>query len=155
MTSTNHVLTGAAIALAVKQPALAIPLALASHFALDALPHFGIYEDDRVRRNASRWFRTVVSIDVPAMLFLLFFIPMQAPVEVGSWTIFASMVAGLAPDLVWLPQFFKEIRTKRTEPNRGFAAWHQKIQWYEHPPGLLLEAAWLAIMTYVITRLLQ
>src|SRR5690348_3620935 len=47
MTGYNHAMTGVAIALAVRQPLLAAPLAFASHFLLDITPHFGgtpIYE---------------------------------------------------------------------------------------------------------------
>jgi hypothetical protein len=40
MTLTNHLLTGAAIAKLLPSP-VAIPIAFASHFVLDALPHFG------------------------------------------------------------------------------------------------------------------
>lgn len=42
MIATNHALTGAAIAVVIKQPILAIPLAFVSHFICDAIPHFGV-----------------------------------------------------------------------------------------------------------------
>ena len=42
MTGFNHGMTGAVIALTVKKPELAIPLSFLSHFAQDAIPHFGI-----------------------------------------------------------------------------------------------------------------
>ena len=41
MLITNHVLSGAAIGAAVGNPAAALPLGVASHFALDAVPHWG------------------------------------------------------------------------------------------------------------------
>ena len=41
MLVTNHVLSGAAIGAAVRRPAPAFALAVASHFALDAAPHWG------------------------------------------------------------------------------------------------------------------
>ena len=41
MLITNHVLSGAVIGAAVDNPAAALPLGVASHFALDALPHWG------------------------------------------------------------------------------------------------------------------
>lgn len=41
MLITNHVLSGAAIGAATGRPAAALPLGVASHFALDALPHWG------------------------------------------------------------------------------------------------------------------
>ncbi|HEU5426962.1 MAG TPA: metal-dependent hydrolase [Actinocrinis sp.] len=41
MLITNHVLSGAVIGAAAANPAAALPLGVASHFALDALPHWG------------------------------------------------------------------------------------------------------------------
>lgn len=41
MLITNHVLCGAAIGVAVARPAAAFPIGVASHFAIDALPHWG------------------------------------------------------------------------------------------------------------------
>jgi hypothetical protein len=41
MLVTNHVLSGALLGAAVRRPAAALPLGVASHFALDALPHWG------------------------------------------------------------------------------------------------------------------
>lgn len=47
MLITNHVLCGAAIGVAVARPAAALPLGVASHFALDAMPHWGRWESRR------------------------------------------------------------------------------------------------------------
>jgi hypothetical protein len=44
MTGFNHGMAGAVIALTVKQPVLAVPLAFLSHFATDMIPHFGLDE---------------------------------------------------------------------------------------------------------------
>jgi len=46
MTITNHILAGAIIGAVIKEPALALPIAFASHFVMDALPHFG-YEGNK------------------------------------------------------------------------------------------------------------
>jgi hypothetical protein len=46
MLVTNHVLSGAALGAAVRSPWLAFPLGVASHFALDATPHWGHFESD-------------------------------------------------------------------------------------------------------------
>ena len=56
MTATNHALTGAAIGFIVGVPAIAIPLALISHFVLDAIPHFrsGIEGEKFMKAN---WFQ--------------------------------------------------------------------------------------------------
>jgi len=46
MLVTNHVLSGAAIGAAVRNPWLAFPLGVLSHLALDATPHWGKWESD-------------------------------------------------------------------------------------------------------------
>lgn len=46
MLVTNHVLSGAVIGAVARRPWLAFPLGVASHFALDAAPHWGRFEDD-------------------------------------------------------------------------------------------------------------
>jgi hypothetical protein len=45
MLVTNHVLSGAVIGAAVRNPWLAFPLGFASHLALDAAPHWGKFRD--------------------------------------------------------------------------------------------------------------
>ncbi len=51
MTATAHALVGGAIAAAIPNPAIAIPLALASHPVLDMIPH---WDFGRRWRNKSR-----------------------------------------------------------------------------------------------------
>jgi len=153
MTSTNHVTTGAVIALAVKQPQLAIPLAFASHFVMDAIPHFGIYEDDVLRRNKSRVFRTAVSIDVPVAIGLVFLLPHLAASHVAWWIVFTSMVAAVAPDFQWIHRFIREVRTKQWSPGGRFTQFHQGIQWFEHPVGIIPELIWLGTMSLLFEKL--
>jgi len=45
MLVTNHVLSGAVLGAAVRKPWLAFPLGFASHLVLDAVPHWGRFED--------------------------------------------------------------------------------------------------------------
>ena len=153
MTSTNHVVTGAVIALAVKQPGLAIPLAFASHFVMDAIQHFGIYEDDVLRRNKSRVFRTALSIDVPTATALVFLLPHLAASQVAWWIVFTSMVAAVAPDFQWVVRFIREVRTKQWTQGGRFTRFHQGIQWFEHPVGLIPELMWLGVMSLLFERL--
>jgi hypothetical protein len=153
MTSSNHVMTGAVIALAVKQPELAIPLAFISHFALDVLPHFGIYENDVIRRNKHWLFRTVLSIDIPLMIVLLVVLPHLAAAAVAPWIVFSSMAAAILPDSIWVYRFIREIKTKKWQPGGWYARFHQAIQRYEHPPGLIIELAWFVTMATAFDRL--
>lgn len=53
MLVTNHVLSGAALGAVVRKPWIAFPLGFASHLVLDAMPHWGRFEDpDRFMRVA-------------------------------------------------------------------------------------------------------
>ena len=62
MTATGHALVGTVIAAKVGNPALAIPIALASHFLCDAIPHWDTGYD---RENQSKTrFVTASTIDV-------------------------------------------------------------------------------------------
>lgn len=153
MTSTNHVMTGAVIALVVKQPELAIPLAFVSHFVMDAIPHFGIYEDDVLRRNKSKVFKTVVSIDIPLAVILVFTIPHLAAAKVAWWIVFVSMVAAVSPDFHWVYRFIREVKTQQWSPGGWFPRFHQAIQWFEQPIGIITEIIWFGLMLFTFSRL--
>ncbi|GAA1953051.1 hypothetical protein [Catenulispora subtropica] len=47
MLVTNHVLSGAVIGAAAKRPLPAFLVGIASHFALDTLPHWGKWDDEK------------------------------------------------------------------------------------------------------------
>jgi hypothetical protein len=47
MLVTNHVLAGAAIGALVKRPLPALVLGVASHLAMDRIPHWGLSHEDR------------------------------------------------------------------------------------------------------------
>lgn len=53
MTATGHAIIGTVIAAKIGNPALAVPLALASHFLADALPHWdtGYHREQKSRRK--------------------------------------------------------------------------------------------------------
>jgi hypothetical protein len=64
MTATGHALIGTVIAAKVGNPALAVPIALASHFLADALPHW----DTGTNRHKKSRFRFVVESSIDLML---------------------------------------------------------------------------------------
>ena len=69
MTITNHLLAGSLIGLTVAQPALAIALAFASHFVMDALPHFGYAGQKGYSEVLKHRLTYVVAAFTPAALF--------------------------------------------------------------------------------------
>ena len=141
------------IALAVKQPVLAVPLAFASHFVLDAIPHFGIHEDDHVKRNSHWLFRTVISIDTVLAVAMIITIPLLANETVGWWIILLGMLAGIAPDTIWIYRFIRLMRNKLVRPYGRVAKFHQNIQWSEQPWGLNIEVVWVIASLVTISAL--
>jgi len=93
-----HFLTGAAIASGVKNPLLAVPLALLSHFVLDLIPHKDMVGDDHLSpENLSI---RLVDIFATAFLFLVF-----VPVSLRVYALIIGLVA-ISPDLIALPGAF-------------------------------------------------
>lgn len=150
MTAVNHVATGAVTALAIKVPELAIPLALLSHYICDAIPHFGIHEDDHIRRNTHWLFKAVTAFSIISMLGMLVFLPYYERTMVSPITVLTCMIAAILPDIAWVPLYIQERKTKQEKPLGRFNQLHQAIQWYEKPLGLTIETGWLLTASYVL-----
>lgn len=137
MTATNHSLFGAVVALAIKEPILVVPIALASHFALDVLPHFGMHTWEERQRH-KKMFKAYFVVEGAALLavFSLFWL-LSAPflVYVGSFV-------AMSPDFIWGYRFLVTERLGKKRPlamNR-FNQWHSDIQKHESIiPGLYIE----------------
>lgn len=140
MTGFNHGLTGAVIALTVKQPALAIPLSFASHFAADFVPHFGFRLKDVLGRKFIIFHigDFLLSILVMAVLALMF--PSQ------KLLIWACMIAAASPDLVWW-YYRKSVKDWPKGMDR-FTAWCFRHN--RHVSHLYYDAAWFGLMWAII-----
>jgi hypothetical protein len=62
MLELPHAVVGATIAVLIPNPAIAIPLALASHFAMDLYPHWNPHIDREIKRYGH--------LSIPTSLFL-------------------------------------------------------------------------------------
>lgn len=144
MTATNHALTGALVATLVKQPLLGIPLAFASHFICDALPHFGV----NLKFGSVQMYRWLAVDGVAAILFavLLVAFGVSSPVYLA-----VSGFAAMSPDLAWLYYGLKGSLGKRRQYDL-ISRFHSRIQWYQKVPGLYIEAFWAALMVLVIIK---
>jgi hypothetical protein len=157
MTGTNHALTGAAIALVlIDKPVVAISAALASHFVLDAIPHFWIYEDTRWYSREGWLLRGVVIGDLVLLVSLFIMLPalIYSYSSLAWWTVLGGMAAAVLPDLVWIPWYVHELRTKTPLPSNWYAKLHKAIQW-ERPWGLIVEIAWLCGSVVVVLGLIR
>lgn len=144
MIAINHALTGALVGLAIHAPIAAIPLAVLSHFALDAIPHF---TDDKLKIE-SRKFTLYLFIDAALCGLLVLVLAFLSP---PYWQL-AAFCAFLAasPDFMWAPAFIRTLKGhKFILPRHPVAILHAKIQWFARPIGIIVEVAWFA-GTYVI-----
>jgi hypothetical protein len=141
MLLTVHTLTGALIALSVKDPLLAVPLAFISHFVLDSTPHFGIDGLDFKTPKGK-----VVGVAdcfgaLVAWLILITLFPAQwLLVSIGVF--FACL-----PDLLYLPDIFFNF-----VPSKKLLRFHSRIQWSQTPTGTITDATWASVVIYLLTR---
>jgi hypothetical protein len=145
MTATNHMLTGAVIAATVRQPLLVVPLAFLSHFVLDVFPHFGVEESDTAARNNHPLFKTVLSLDLIILSLALIIIPITLHgQDLPWWVLLLGMLAAWVPDIVWIDHLYRDMKGHVRKPPHRLTRFHQKIQWFERPPGIITEVIWLA-----------
>lgn len=165
MTATNHALTGAVIALTVKRPELAVPLALLSHFTLDLIPHYnpaGITKDTFINlqtswRNkmAHKSFWLTFPLDMFLLLIVLIVVPLDAPSGVSPWTIFFSSLVAIAPDFEGGVHWLLSLVGKKITKVDRFTRFHVWLQWMERPWGIWIELVWAAAMLFLINSLLS
>jgi hypothetical protein len=142
MSGTNHALTGAVIASVVGQPILAIPLAFASHFLLDSMPHFGEEFGQRKRFTKTVWMVDFVLLSSFLVLLVL----------TSNWLLLAGAVAAISPDFAWIYRFVvKEKRGKLKPPKMNkFNSFHSSIQKYESKYGILTEVTWFIFASGIL-----
>ena len=108
MLETPHVAVGAAIAVAIPNPFISIPLALASHLILDQVPHWNPHSYTEVKNHGkiSDNTRYLALVDVAAALAIGFFVASRVmPDTYHAVTILLSCFASVAPDVSKAPYF--------------------------------------------------
>jgi hypothetical protein len=149
MRAINHAMTGAVIGLAVSEPFLAIPLAIASHFVLDAIPHHG----ERTNSFTSPVFRILLVSD--AILCFALVVVLIA-VHPKHWLLAAfCALAAAGVDFMQAPRYFRSIHGKPEKPRDIIGRFHGRIQWYQRPPGAAIEIAWAAAAIVVLVKLMR
>jgi hypothetical protein len=140
---TNHVLTGTLIGLEVEQPVVIAPIAFASHFVMDGLPHFG---HPKMGGFRSWKFWIIGGIDFTLACAIVVGSCLTWPdkaIRIGVGAFFAAL-----PDLFYIPEI---LFNKRLD--RRLRMVHSKIQWSETPPGIIVEGGWAVAVVALIRRL--
>lgn len=144
MMATNHVLTGSLIAASIQNPWIALPLALASHFVLDGIPHFG---SSNIKYESSFFKRLLYSDMFLAALVLIGLLLLWPD---HALVIVAGGVLGASPDLMWVSKYLAALRHKKPATPGIIRRFHSSIQWFERPIGTVVEVAWFVAMLLLI-----
>ena len=136
MLATNHGLTGMILGATLATP-LAIPVAFASHFVLDSLPHYGVAKK---QRNRNKSYKKIVYIDTAVALTFAVVTAMT-----GRWDMFWIGWVSYGPDGYWVYLHFKQNKSFNLKIKNRFARFHEAIQ-FERPWGLYLELPVAAIL---------
>lgn len=142
MLETPHVVVGAAIAIKVGNPALALPLALASHFVLDKVPHWNphLYTETQKLGKPSRNSTIVGVVDIALSLVSgLWIASIYLPDYQKVGVILAGSLLAVLPDVVKYPYYYLKVR------NRYLVRWvkfERALQVNASPlPGVLTQLA--------------
>lgn len=118
MLETPHVVVGAAIATKVVNPALALPLAFASHFILERVPHWNPHLNSEKKNHGKPTKETtlIVAADVALSLLFGFYIAGRAvPNTSHAFTILSACLFSVLPDLIEGPYYFLDMKNKFIE----------------------------------------
>jgi len=154
MLITNHVLAGSLIGLNIKEPALAIVIAFASHFVMDALPHFGYpgrkgYPE--VLKHKLSYF--VGSITLLSTLGVTLFL-----IANNQWFLLICGLVAASPDIAgWYNYVAYE---KHGKSAKGIlkllhVQFHRRIQNFERPWGIYIEAAIFIFLLLILLNFSQ
>lgn len=146
MTASNHLYTGAALAMTVQRPLAGIALALVSHFVLDILPHYGQKSESVVNwfKYRATWLVEGLNvIGIPLLIYLLWGQP---------WWVYAAAAMALAPDITWLFRYYWYERYGLQASSYALTRFHSRIQRWERPWGAVVELVFfLTVATAIIT----
>lgn len=139
MTATAHAIVGAAIAARIVDPAIALPLAFASHFVFDKLPHWDVMTEADHGNHKAIFIKSTLDVLLGfSLIFLLFgFSPL----------ILLGAFAAQLPDWLEVPALLG-YKFKPFELNYRFQHWVHDV-WFDSR----LKAPW-GIITQLIVVLL-
>lgn len=108
MTATGHAVIGTVIAAKVGNPTLAIPLALASHFAADFLPHWDTGFHREQKGKGKFFLQTVVDV-IASFIVSYLLIQIFFPETTISYAFLIVAIAQL-PDWLTAPYLFFDLK---------------------------------------------
>lgn len=153
MTAVNHSVFGALTVAVVANPIIGLPLALASHFLLDSLPHFGAHT---VAEAKSRDFKSILLFDTFLTICFTLLVTFAGIRAGWSWWLLPlGAFFGWIPDLMWYKHYKNDLRGEEKEWD-FIRQFHKKIQRWELSWGWTVEVVWfvatVATLSFLIFR---
>ena len=140
MQAINHVVFGSLVAVIIREPALAVPISLGSHFVMDAIPHYG--DDPKAPRGSKQYNLRIVADAIACILVLLLFVSLHPP---NTMLLITCAVVAASPDFIWPLALY----IKQKGPLWAFFKFHKNIQ-RESRTGIYLEIVWLALTSTLV-----
>ncbi|KKU02931.1 MAG: hypothetical protein UX99_C0031G0009 [Candidatus Amesbacteria bacterium GW2011_GWB1_47_26] len=125
MLELPHVLVGAAIATAIPDPRISLPLALLSHFVTDYIPHWNPHLNTELKTagQISARSKIIILADAGAALMLGTYI---AAASGNFVTIILACFLAVLPDVAEIPYYFLGMKIRWIEK---LIAWQRTHQW--------------------------
>jgi len=148
MTTANHVLVSSTIALAINQPVLALPIAFASHFALDGLPHFGYEGANYGTTFKHKMMYLALALDILGIIIVV------STFNFSAGIILLCAAAAVLPDLEHPYRYFLYERKGKVPPDTRLTKFHHDLQRFERPWGIYVEVAFFLVVLLIASRFL-
>ncbi len=142
-------MTGALVAAAIDKPAIALPAALLSHFAIDVIPHWDYKVPGGLRAK-----QVIMVMDLILSVWLLFVLTLF--VDAKAWLIITGGLLAILPDSMWLRFYVRgkpSIKGNKKSLINKLRRWHLWIQLSETSRGIYVEAIWFALMVFLILHI--
>jgi hypothetical protein len=151
MIGLNHGMTGAVIALTLKNPLLAVPVSFVSHFLQDMVPHYDYSAGKNGENLFKRKFNIMLTVDFLLALGVMVILAIMFPSH--KWIIWACMAAAASPDLMWAYYRLYGEHLKKGQPKYGrLAKLHIAIE-NEVSYGPFVEGLWFIVAAGIILAL--
>lgn len=150
MLELPHTLVGAAIATAIPNPAISLPLALASHFLTEYIPHWNPHLHTE-KHNGGITPKTyfVIGVDSGAALLAGSYIAFTTAANLTqTLTILAACLLAVLPDVVEIPYYLFDIHFP---PIKKLIDFQRAHQWNVRPVwGIVFQLLVVALSLTVI-----
>ncbi len=146
MLELPHAIVGAAIATAIPDPRISLPLALLSHFVTDYIPHWNPHLNTELKTTGhiSTQSKIIILVDAGAALMLGTYI---AAANGNFVIIILACFLAVLPDVAEIPYYFLGMKIGWIEK---LIAWQRTHQWNVSPFWGLLSQAVVILLSLIV-----